>query len=123
MANQFTPIDAALHALADPVRRGMVERLSRVPASVSELAQPLAMSLPSVMQHLALLERGGLIRSQKTGRVRTCTLALESLTAVERWIDDRRREWSRDLDRLGDYLNETDPARASGNETGNRSHD
>ena len=64
MTNQLSPIDSALHALADPVRRGMVERLSRGPASVSELAQPLAMSLPSVMQHLALLERGGLIRSQ-----------------------------------------------------------
>jgi len=113
MPNQLGAIDLTFHALADPVRRGMIERLSRGPASVSDLAAPLAMSLPSVMQHLALLERSGLVRSSKTGRVRTCSLAPEALTTVERWIDERRADWSRSLDRLGAYLDETDPAKVN----------
>ena len=72
MLNQQTSLDLAFQALADPTRRAMVERLSRGPASVSELAKPLDMSLPAVMQHLAMLESSGLVRSQKVGRVRTC---------------------------------------------------
>jgi DNA-binding transcriptional ArsR family regulator len=89
-------------ALADPSRRSMVERLSRGPASVSELARPLAMSLPAAVQHL--LESSGLVRTEKIGRVRTCRLEPASLGAAEHWITERRTTWERRLDRLGDYL-------------------
>ncbi len=95
-------------ALADPTRRGMVERLSRGPASVSELARPFAMSLPAVVQHLAMLEAGGLVKSQKIGRVRTCTLDASAMSLAEQWINDRRTGWERQLDRLGEYLSESD---------------
>ncbi|PVU81966.1 transcriptional regulator [Cellulomonas sp. WB94] len=91
-------------ALADPSRRNMVERLSRGPASVSELARPLAMSLPAVVQHLQVLEASGLVRTEKIGRVRTCRLEPASLDAAEHWITERRTAWERRLDRLGDYL-------------------
>ena len=104
MLNQQTPLDLAFQALADPTRRAMVERLSRGPASVSELAQPLDMSLPAVMQHLAVLESSGLVRSQKVGRVRTCRIEPAALSQAEQWIHQRRTEWERRLDRLGDYL-------------------
>lgn len=91
-------------ALADPSRRVMVERLSRGPASVSELARPLAMSLPAVVQHLQVLEASGLIRSEKVGRVRTCRIEPKALQVAERWINERRATWERRLDRLGDFL-------------------
>jgi DNA-binding transcriptional ArsR family regulator len=84
----------------------MVERLSRGPASVSELARPLAMSLPAVMQHLQVLEASGLVRSEKAGRVRTCRIEPKALRTAERWIAERRTSWERRLDRLGDYLGE-----------------
>jgi DNA-binding transcriptional ArsR family regulator len=93
-------------ALADPSRRVMVERLSRGPASVSELAQPLAMSLPAVVQHLQVLETSGLVRSEKVGRVRTCRIEPAALRPAERWINERRTGWERRLDRLGEYLAE-----------------
>jgi DNA-binding transcriptional ArsR family regulator len=86
----------------------MVERLSRGPASVSALAQPLAMSLPAVIQHLQVLEASGLVRSEKVGRVRTCRIEPTALRTVERWIAGRRASWDRRLDRLGDYLAEQD---------------
>lgn len=95
-------------ALADGSRRAMVERLSRGPASVKELAAPLAMSLPAVLQHLRVLEGSGLIRSQKVGRVRTCRLEPAALQAAERWIADRRAQWVGRLDRLEAYLNDED---------------
>jgi DNA-binding transcriptional ArsR family regulator len=101
------PLDLVFHALADPARRGMVERLSRGPASVSELAQPLNMTLSAVVQHLAVLEASGLVRSEKTGRVRTCRIEPVALRTAERWIVERRKSWDRRLDRLGDYLNQT----------------
>src|SRR5436853_6403258 len=91
-------------ALADPTRRAMIERLARGPTSVSELARPLAMSLPAVMQHLAVLEGSGLVRSEKIGRVRTCRIEPQALSLAEQWIGNRRIEWERQLDRLGDYL-------------------
>lgn len=91
-------------ALADPSRRVMVERLSRGPAAVSELAQPLAMSLPAVVQHLQVLEASGLVRSEKIGRVRTCRIEPAAMRPVEQWIAERRTSWERRLDRLGDYL-------------------
>lgn len=93
-------------ALADPTRRMMVERLSRGPASVSELAAPLQMSLPAVVQHLQVLESSGLVRTEKVGRVRTCQLEPGALQLAERWINDRRLQWERRLDRLGAFLAE-----------------
>jgi DNA-binding transcriptional ArsR family regulator len=84
----------------------MVEQLSQGPASVSELAQPLEISLPAVIQHLHVLETSGLVRSEKIGRVRTCRIEPAALDSAEQWINDRRRSWERRLDRLGEYLAE-----------------
>ena len=100
-------IDGAFRALADPSRRLIVARLSRGQASVSELAEPLAMSLPAVMQHLDVLREAGLVRSAKVGRVRTCSLEPAPLRAVERWIAEHRAQWETRLDRLGDVLDTT----------------
>lgn len=106
MLNQRTPLDLAFQALADPTRRLMVDRLSRGPASVSDLARPLAMSLPGVVQHLHVLEASGLVRSEKVGRVRTCRIEPAALGSAEEWITERRAAWERRLDRLGEYLAE-----------------
>jgi DNA-binding transcriptional ArsR family regulator len=103
-------LDDVFHALADPSRRVIVERLSRGPASVSELARPLPMSLPAVVQHLQVLESSGLVRSEKVGRVRTCHLDLKRLDTAEQWIRDRRAMWTKRLDRLGEFLEQTDPS-------------
>lgn len=108
MLNQSAPLDRVFHALADPTRRVMVERLSRGPASVTELARPLAMSLPAVVQHLQVLEASGLVRSEKVGRVRTCRIEPAALRAAEQWIARRRAMWERAFDRLGAYLAEQD---------------
>lgn len=104
MLNYATPLDLVFHALADPTRRAMLERLSSGPASVSELARPLVMSLPAVVQHLRVLEASGLVRSEKVGRVRTCRIEPAALGSVEQWIAERRSSWERRLDRLGNYL-------------------
>ena len=104
MPNQSPSLDQVFHALADPTRRGMVERLVRGPASVSELSRPLAMSLPAAMQHLQVLEDAGLVRSEKTGRVRTCRIEPDALRAAEAWVTGQRTAWETRLDRLGDYL-------------------
>lgn len=104
MLNQSTSLDSIFHALADPSRRVIVERLSRGPASVSELAEPLDMSLPAVLQHLQLLEASGLVESEKQGRVRTCRINQKALKTAEQWIARRRASWERRLDRLGDLL-------------------
>jgi DNA-binding transcriptional ArsR family regulator len=106
MLNQHGPLNRVFHALADPSRRAMVERLSRGPAPVSELARPLAMSLAAVVQHLQVLEASGLVRSEKVGRVRTCRIEPSALRTAERWISQRRSSWEERLDRLGDYLAE-----------------
>jgi len=98
------PVNQVFHALADPHRRAMVERLCRGPASVSELARPLPMSLPAVVQHLRVLESSGLVRSEKRGRVRTCHIEPNALQPVERWILERRSTWEHRLDSLGAYL-------------------
>ena len=82
----------------------MLAQLSRGPATVSKLARPLSMSLPAVMQHLAVLESSGLVRSEKSGRVRTCRIEPKALSQAEQWINQRRNEWEANLDRLGDYL-------------------
>ncbi len=104
---QAAILDRTFHALSDPTRRAMVQRLSRGPATVSELAKPLSISLPAVMQHLAVLEASGVVTSRKEGRVRTCRVEPKALTVAERWITERRQLWERRLDRLGEYLDET----------------
>jgi DNA-binding transcriptional ArsR family regulator len=104
MPNQAARLDLAFQALADPTRRGMLARLSRGPASVSELAKPLNMSLPAVLQHLQMLEGSGLVRSEKRGRVRTVQLEPKALGAAESWIAERRSEWEARLDRFDDYV-------------------
>ena len=109
MLNQQPNLDLMFQALADPTRRAMVDRLSRGPASVSELAKPFDMSLPAIVQHLQALEASGLVSSQKIGRVRTCQIEPEAMSMAEQWINDRRTTWVRRLDRLGDFLAETEP--------------
>lgn len=108
MLNQSIDLDRLFHALSDPARRAMLERLSRGPAPVSELARPLPMSLPAAMQHLGVLEAAGLVRSEKVGRVRTCAIDPRALSQAEHWINARRTEWEQRLDRLGDYLKTLD---------------
>jgi DNA-binding transcriptional ArsR family regulator len=107
MLNQVADLDRVFQALADPGRRLMVERLSEGPASVSELGRPLAMSLAAVVQHVQVLEASGLVRSQKTGRTRTCSINPAALRSAEYWISERRSLWERRLDNLGDYLADT----------------
>src|SRR5579862_4171805 len=108
------PIDVVFHALADANRRAMFDRLLGGPVSVSELARPLAISLPAVMQHLHVLEASGVVRSHKVGRVRTCEIQPIALTSAERWISERRAAWEARLDRLGEFLatgaDESEPA-------------
>ena len=106
MLKDSTRLDRAFQALADPHRRGMLARLAQGPASVSELAQPLKMSLPAVLQHLQALEGSGLIRSEKKGRVRTCRLQPGVLAAAEQWLVDRRSEWEIRHDRFEEYVME-----------------
>jgi DNA-binding transcriptional ArsR family regulator len=104
MINFQTALDRRFHALADPARRAMIERLSRGPASVSELASPLEMSLPAVMQHLDVLLDSGLVTSEKKGRVRTCQLDMKAMASAEEWFKNRRAFWERQFDQLGQYL-------------------
>jgi DNA-binding transcriptional ArsR family regulator len=103
-------IDTVFQALGDPTRRSMLERLSRGPATVSELHQPLEISLSAVVQQLRLLEASGLVRTEKTGRVRTCRIQPAALRTAEHWIAQRRATWERRLDRLGNFLGEASPA-------------
>jgi DNA-binding transcriptional ArsR family regulator len=100
-------LDRTFAALADPARRAIVDRLALGPATVSELAKPLPMSLPAVMLHLKVLEESGLVTSQKAGRVRTCRIEPRMLSQAETWVSERRRMWERNLDRLGAYLDQT----------------
>jgi len=118
MLNYPAPLDRAFQALADPTRRAMVERLTHGPASVSELKRPLEMSLPAVMQHLAVLETSGLVISEKAGRVRTCRINPPALAEAERWIAERRLEWERRLDRFGEYLKSLDSDGKTSNDEG-----
>lgn len=109
MLQHQAPLDLAFQALSDPTRRRMVERLSAGPATVSQLAEPLPMSMSAVVQHLKILEASGLVVSEKVGRVRTCRVEPRALSAAERWLNDRRRTVERSLDRLAVYLDETRP--------------
>lgn len=101
-------LDRTFAALADPTRRAMVDRLSQGPATVSELASPLPMSLPAVMLHLKVLEDCGLVKSQKAGRIRTCRIEPQMLSEAEKWVSERRQMWERNLDRLDAYLVQTE---------------
>ena len=102
-------LDKTFAALADPARRAIVERLVQGPATVSELAKPLPMSLPAAMLHLKVLEESGLVKSEKTGRVRTCRIEPQMLSQAEQWVAQRRQMWERNLDRLGAFLDQTKP--------------
>ena len=104
MPNYSSNLDTIFPALADPTRRAVIERLSQGPASVSELARPFNMALPSFLQHLKVLEKCGLLRSQKVGRVRTCQIEPQALETTERWLAEQRTLWERRLDQLDDYL-------------------
>ncbi len=106
-AERAADLDSVFRALADPGRRVMLERLSLGPASVSELGRPLAMSLAAVLQHVQVLEACGLVRTEKAGRTRTCSIDPAVLHMAEAWISDRRALVERRLDRLGDYLAST----------------
>jgi len=106
MPNQHAPLDRVFHALSDPTRRAVIERLARGPAAVSELAKPFGMALPSFTQHLGVLEGSGLVRSKKAGRVRTYELRPKKLEAVESWFGKQRAHWEKRLDQLDDYLDE-----------------
>ena len=100
-------VDRVFHALGDPTRRAIVERLSNNgPASVSSLAAPLLITLAAVVQHLQVLEESGLARTEKVGRVRTCSLDFAGLAALEKWIQERRSLWEQRLDQLGELLDE-----------------
>lgn len=101
---KYEALDRILQAVADPTRRAMVERLTRGPASVSELARPLPMSLAAVVQHLQVLEASGLVGSKKVGRVRTCHLEPAGLRMAEDWLREQRTVWEHRLDRLGTLL-------------------
>ncbi len=101
-------INQIFHALGDPNRRAIVERLSRGPMPASRIAAPLNITLAAVVQHLQILEQSGLIQTEKTGRVRTCRIEPAGLSAAEQWIHSQRSLWERRLDRLGDLLNEPD---------------
>ena len=103
---QTATLDRVFHALGDPTRRSMVERLSEGPLTVSRLAEPLPITLAAVVQHLQILEQSGLIRTEKVGRVRTCQVEPAGLSVAERWITARRSHWERQLDRLGELLAE-----------------
>jgi DNA-binding transcriptional ArsR family regulator len=104
MLNDSQQLDRAFQALSDPVRRGMLAQLSHGPASVSELASPLPISLPAVLQHLKALEQSGLVSSMKKGRVRTVRVAPEALASAETWLSRRREEWEARIDRFEAHL-------------------
>jgi DNA-binding transcriptional ArsR family regulator len=108
MLSQRVHVDRVFHALGDPTRRAIVEKLSEGPISVSRLAKPLAMTLAAVVQHLQVLEKSGLVHTRKIGRVRTCRIESNGLTLAERWIADRRSLWESRFDRLGKLLAEED---------------
>jgi DNA-binding transcriptional ArsR family regulator len=102
------PIDRLFHALGDPTRRAMLDMLSRGPLSVTQLAEPLGVTLTAVGQHLQVLENSELVRTEKVGRVRTCRIEPAGFTQLEKWIRDHRTHWELSLDRLGKFLTEED---------------
>jgi DNA-binding transcriptional ArsR family regulator len=103
-AVKHSGVDLIFRALGDPTRRAMVEKISEGPISVSGLAEPFDMTLAAVVQHLQVLEESGLVRTEKTGRIRSCALDPAGLAKLERWVRDRRSVWEKRFDRLGDLL-------------------
>ncbi len=108
MSRPKVTIERVFHALGDPTRRAMVEKLSRGPLSVSRLAEPLDITLTAVVQHLQVLEESGLVHTEKLGRVRTCRVESLGFSLLEQWIADRRSTWERRLDRLDRLLADSD---------------
>jgi DNA-binding transcriptional ArsR family regulator len=106
MSSRKLNVHRVFHALGDPTRRAIVERLGRAPLSVSQLAAPLAITLTAVAQHLQVLEDSGLVRTEKSGRTRTCRIETAGFSLLEQWIRDQRSLWESRLDRLGDLLAE-----------------
>ena len=104
MTTAAPPIDSAFHALANPTRRAVVERLARGPATVSELSEPFSMALPSFLQHLRVLEGAGLVRSEKKGRVRTVRIVPDRFQPAAAWLERQRSMWDRRLDQLDAYV-------------------
>lgn len=104
MLNQSAELDLMFSALADPTRRAILARLARGLASVSELAKPLKMSLPAVVQHLQLLEESGFVVSRKVGRVRTCRIEPKRLDAAQAWLAKQRAHWEARFDRMDAFL-------------------
>jgi DNA-binding transcriptional ArsR family regulator len=117
MRERAIDIDRLFHALGDPTRRGILDRLVNGPLSVSHLAEPLGISLTAVMQHLRLLEEARLVETEKAGRVRTCRLEPAGFRALEQWVRDHRTAWERKLDRLAGSLAEEDRTRQGSKET------
>ncbi|OJY75811.1 MAG: transcriptional regulator [Rhodospirillales bacterium 70-18] len=107
-------LDAAFHALADPTRRAVINRLMTSPAPVKELAEPFRMGLPAFLKHLRVLEDSGLIATEKTGRIRTCRVRIERLTEARSWLSEQHALWQARTDRLADYVE----TRMSGDENG-----
>ena len=108
MHSHRVSVDGVFHALGDPTRRAILERVSEGPISVSSLAKPLRITLAATVQHVQVLEKSGLVRTTKVGRVRTCRMEPKGLSVVEQWINARRSLWEKRFDRLGDLLAEED---------------
>ena len=104
MAKQDPDLSLLFHALSDPTRRAMLERLAQGPAGVTELAGPSGLRLPTILRHLSVLESAGLVTSAKDGRVRSCALNPAGLDPMRGWLDDQRAQWEARLDRLDDYV-------------------
>ena len=112
MAKHDPNLDLLFHALSDPTRRMMLNRLARGPAPVSELAGPTGLRLPTVLRHLSVLEEAGLVVTQKDGRVRSCALVPQALAPIQDWLEEQRRVWEARLDRLDDYVTQLMKERA-----------
>lgn len=106
MHNRRASVDRVFHALGDPTRRAILERVSQGPVSVSSMAGPLKVTVAAVVQHVQVLEKSGLVHTTKVGRVRTCRMEAKGLSVAEQWINERRSLWERRFDRLGDLLTE-----------------
>jgi DNA-binding transcriptional ArsR family regulator len=115
METYKTPLDAVFHALSDPTRRAVINRLTKSPAPVKELAEPFDMGLPAFLKHLRVLEESGLIATEKTGRIRTCRVKIERLTEAESWLSEQRELWRARTDRLANYV-ETQMSRDNEND-------
>jgi DNA-binding transcriptional ArsR family regulator len=111
MRDRAVDIDRLFHALGDPTRRAILAGLVERPASVSRLAEPLGITLTAVMQHLEILEKARLVRTEKLGRVRVCRLETAGFRALEQWVRDHRTAWEKKLDRLGEMLAAEDKTR------------